>query len=31
VFFINGQNAGAAQPAIDAFLRWVYEGSAPGG
>ena len=27
VFFINGQNAGAGQPAIDAFLRWVYEGA----
>ncbi|MCU0803862.1 MAG: D-alanyl-D-alanine carboxypeptidase/D-alanyl-D-alanine-endopeptidase [Burkholderiales bacterium] len=30
VFFVNGPNAGAAQPAIDAFLRWVYDGTAPG-
>ena len=25
VFFINHANAGAAQPAQDALLQWVYE------
>jgi D-alanyl-D-alanine carboxypeptidase/D-alanyl-D-alanine-endopeptidase (penicillin-binding protein 4) len=28
VFFINHPNAAAGQPAMDALLRWVYEGGA---
>jgi D-alanyl-D-alanine carboxypeptidase/D-alanyl-D-alanine-endopeptidase (penicillin-binding protein 4) len=27
VFFINHRNAAAGQPAMDALLRWVYEGA----
>ena len=31
VFFINHPNAAAGQPAMDALLRWVYEGGCEAG